>query len=777
MKRTRFLGAVILFLLVTPVAVSAEENASSEYVVKRQDFTKYLSFTGELQAVDKVAIVVPRVSRSSNLAISYLAPEGTIVQAGDILAQFDVTELESQRLEREKQREDARTKIAQKEAELESRRQDLLLSLAIAEKELKRTKLWAEVDPSLIPREDAEKYRYDFEKAQIELEKAQERLDTHLRSRESELQVVELEFEEADLRLRRISAELEKLTITAPIPGVVIYAINRSTGAKVQVGDSVWSQSPLIYLPNMDSVQIDTFVYDSDLPFLKEQQPAEVVFDAAPGRVFSGRITHIAKVAKPREIGSQLKAFKADVLLPEVDLELMKPGMTARVRVPVVLENVLVVPRAAFILELDGSTKVQTRKGPVEVIAVDANERYVVVEGSLEPGQELLRPQTLERGSTETEQDWFSVEKQDFVFSVAGSGTLEAKEARFIGPPPLRRLWNYKIAQMVPEGTSVKKGDLVVAFDPREIEERLREERANIEKVDEELSKTEAAELLKVKDLEIQLEEARVQKEKAENKLLQQRAFGSILQAREAEYEAELAAKRVDSLEKKHASVRQHAELQVKILEDRRKLHQYRIEENEAALEALTVEAPIPGVVIYETNWRNEKKHVGSEVFRAEQIISLPDLDTLLVKGQIAEVDAGKIVIGQSVNVTFDALPDRTYTGTLTQISSIFRKASRDQPVKVLEIEVKLDRLDTALMRPGMVARLEVVVDRFSDVLAVPLSTIRVKDGRSFVWVRGQNGPEERLVQVGRDNGVLAVIESGLREGDEVADKGLGSQS
>jgi HlyD family secretion protein len=412
----------------------------------------------------------------------------------------------------------------------------------------------------------------------------------------------------------------------------------------------------------------------------------------------------------------------------------------------------------------------------VTVVTVDANERSVVVEGSIEEGQQLLRP-SIEKRTAEVDTDWFTVERQDCIFSVSGSGTLQAEEARFIGPPPLRRMWNFKIAQMIPEGMNVQKGDLLVSFDPTEIEERLREERANLEKVDEELRKTRASEELKVKDLEIQLEEAAVQKEKAENKLIQQKAFGSILEAREAEYEAELAARRLDSLRKKHLSVRRHVQLQLKILEDRRRLHQYRIAENEKALEVLTVEAPISGVVIYETNWRNEKKHVGSEVHRGEQVLSLPDLNTLLVKGQIAEVDAGKVEIGQPVNIAFDALPDKTFTGTLRRISSMFRKASRDQPVKVLEVEVELDALDKEAMRPGMVARLEVVVNRFSDVLAVPLSTIRVKDGRSFVWVKGQDGPEERMVEVGRNNGLLAVIESGLREGEEIADRAMETES
>jgi HlyD family secretion protein len=588
---------------------------------------------------------------------------------------------------------------------------------------------------------------------------------------------VQLEYQEADLKLKRINVELQKLTIRSSIPGLVNYTINYHTGTKVQVGDSVHSRWPLIFLPNMNSVQIDIYVYDSDIPLLVGQESAEVVFDAAPGQIFHGQLTYLPKVAKPREPGSSLKAFKAEVLLGKVDSAFMKPGMTARVRIPVVRKDVLVVPRTALVLGPGGSTSVRTPSGPVEVTALDANESYVLVEGNIEAGQELLPPDTGGRINAGSEIAWLPTERQDFVFSVNGNGTLKAKRARLIGPPNLRRMHNYKIAQLIPEGTNVTEGDLLVRFDPREIEERLREERADLEKVDEELRKTKASEELKLKDLEIELEDAYVQREKAQNKMRQQRAFGSILEAREAEYEAELAEKRVDSLEKKRVFVGRHVDLQIKTIDDRRRLHQHRIEENEVALEAMTVKAPISGVVIYETDWRNDKKRVGSEVYRSESVISLPDLTTLQVDGEIAEVDAGKVEIGQTVNITFDALPNRAFTGTLQHISSIFRRASRDQPVKVLEVEVKLDALDIAVMRPGMVARLDVVVDRFSDVLAVPLSVIRVRDGQSFVRVRGPNGPEERLVEVGRDNGVLAVIESGLQAGEEVADRSADSES
>ncbi len=73
-----------------------------------------------------------------------------------------------------------------------------------------------------------------------------------------------------------------------------------------------------------------------------------------------------------------------------------------------------------------------------------------------------------------------------------------------------------------------------------------------------------------------------------------------------------------------------------------------------------------------------------------------------------------------------------------------------------------------------MVARLQVMVDRFQDVLAVPLSVIQMENRRSFVWVKGEDGPEKREVQIAKDNGIVAVVEAGLSEGEQVASKTFG---
>jgi len=132
-------------------------------------------------------------------------------------------------------------------------------------------------------------------------------------------------------------------------------------------------------------------------------------------------------------------------------------------------------------------------------------------------------------------------------------------------------------------------------------------------------------------------------------------------------------------------------------------------------------------------------------------------------------VDAGKLELGQLVNVTLDALPESSFVGHIDEISSMFTPASTERPVKVLGIKVRLNELDTGIMRPGMVARLQVVIDRFEDVVAVPVSVIQIAEGRSYVWVKNEELLEMRQVEITQDNGVVAIVASGLIEGEEIA--------
>lgn len=746
-------------------------NRDEELQIRQGNFEKTLILTGELQAVDSFKIVVPQTSTGGPKVISELAPEGSRVERGEVVVRFDKQDLLSQQVERENKREEARTKIAETESQQKIEEIDALLNLAEAEKNLKVAELYARLDSQLIPRADFEEYQHNLDKARIEVEKAQERLRTLEEAGRSELAVARLELQDANLALDRLNNELQKMDVAAPIPGMLIHGNNFMRGGRIQVGDSLWSGMTVAYLPDLSRVEVRARAHAADLPRIRTGMPARIFFDALPGQRFRGEVVAVAAAATARNHRDRIKTFDVLVALNPGDSPINRPGMTARVELTYVEEDQLIIPRRALTVDAEGRPVILPagKDVPVPVQLLDGNLEELVVATDLLPGTRIEAPS--EKQSSEisrTEIDWLTVERQNLTFSISGTGQIAAEGSLGITPPAVPGMYNFNIVQLVPEGTEVSKGDLLVAFDPTEVQRQLREESSELGKVKEEKEKNQASLNLQLKDLTIQLEDARVQLEKARNKLRQSREFESSLKVQEARYETELAEKRVSLLERKLEATTANVALKLRVLDEKQGLHQERISRRQRALEALQVKAPTAGTVIYETNWRNEKKQVGSSVYRTEPVLSLPDFDTLIVSGQIAEVDAARLAVGQRVNVSIDGIPDEVFSGKIFEIGTLFRQASFDRSLKVLDLKVQLDKRDPR-MRPGMACKLTIIVEDFKNVLAVPLSVIHQENGRSYVLVEAGEGWAKREVAVRQTNDVVAIIEDGLAAGERVA--------
>ncbi len=761
-------ASFVLLFCAAPVWANDVDGTSRTVTVEARPFVKVVTLTGELEASDSLIVHSPRIRGHGNLTLSHLASQGSAVRKGDLLVKFDGSSLETERLDLEKKREEARLKIARKEAEIESKRQEQLLQKAIAEKELKVARIYSGIPPDLVPREDSERYRYDISQARIKLDKAEQQLASQKETGLAELEVLKLDYQRADLQLKQLLQAMGRLAVRAPTSGLAVRARHPREERKLQAGDPVYGGYPVMMLPNLENLEVAADAYDSDLAVLQDGLSAEVILDAHPSRLFRGRVQQVSEAAKSRSWRSQLKVFKVQVSLLDVDLDIMKPGMTARVRIPVPVGERLTVPREALHLEPDGEVSAldeMGRKLPVQVL--ETADRWVAVAG-VDAGQKLLLNPDQGPGR-QSEGDWIRLKREDFTLTVPGNGVLKAALATLIRTPVIPQTWRFKIIHMAPEGSSIERGEVVVRLDPTEVEKQLREESANIEKAGEEYEKTKASLELAARDLDLELEEARADAQKKEKQLVEAREFQSILDVKKAEYEAELARRKVETLELQRKFVKQDADLQLRILLDSRRLYEERASHHRESIRAMEIVSPRAGTVLYQRNWRNEPVRVGSDVYLGSTIMSLPDLSSLVVEARVAEIDAGKVRVGQEVRVDLDAIPDRTFRGRIAAVATLLSPAGFDRPMKVLDLTVELENVDQERMRPGMATRIQVVVNHFQDVLTLPLSVIQTENGESFVWVRQEGRPAKRSIRLGRDNGVVAVVKEGLSEGEEIA--------
>jgi HlyD family secretion protein len=139
----------------------------------------------------------------------------------------------------------------------------------------------------------------------------------------------------------------------------------------------------------------------------------------------------------------------------------------------------------------------------------------------------------------------------------------------------------------------------------------------------------------------------------------------------------------------------------------------------------------------------------------------------------VDEADAGRIAAGQRVTLRLDAHPDVIYTGTVRSLHGAVQARSQNDPVKVVGLDIALDRTDPQRMRPGMRFFGTVEIERARQALVVPAEAVFNHPGGPVVYRRTHWGFTAVHPALGRRNARWVEIRSGLSAGDRVARRDL----
>lgn len=375
--------------------------------VERGAFERRVSADGVLRAAEATPLTVP-VEAQGQLRIAWLAPEGTYLEAGDVAARFDPTELELTVADRKADLAANARRLDKHEAETASRVENLERDAEIARLELDHSLEFASRDELIFS-------RVEIIESRIDRELAEERLDEALSAREREAALASADRSLLEIERRKLTAELERaertleaLEVRAPHDGFLIYQRNWR-GESPRVGDTVFRGFALAEIPRLTEMEVEAFVLEADAGGLAEGKPARIHLEPHPGAVYDARVAGVEAVAKPRHRASPVQYFATTLELESTDPELMKPGL--RVRAEILLEElpeVLTVPRQA-VFERD-EARVVYRRGeagfePVEVETGSAGLGRVVVEGPLREGDVVALKDPEAPGADEDDRD------------------------------------------------------------------------------------------------------------------------------------------------------------------------------------------------------------------------------------------------------------------------------------------------------------------------------------------------------------------------------------
>lgn len=176
-----------------------------------------------------------------------------------------------------------------------------------------------------------------------------------------------------------------------------------------------------------------------------------------------------------------------------------------------------------------------------------------------------------------------------------------------------------------------------------------------------------------------------------------------------------------------------------------------------------TVTSPFAGVVV--------EKHAtrGEVVGPSDQLFTVADLGRLWIELDVYERDLRHVALGQPVQVTTTAFPDRTFEGEIVYIGDILDPARR-----TVRSRVEVENPGGAL-RPGMFARAAIRVSGGATVVVVPRQAVQTVEDRQVVWVPGDQPGHfmARPVEVGQTlEGNRVEILSGLEPGERIVTEG-----
>lgn len=364
---------------------------------------------------------------------------------------------------------------------------------------------------------------------------------------------------------------------------------------------------------------------------------------------------------------------------------------------------------------------------------------------------------------------------------------------------------------VVPDGTLVKKGDLLCELDSSAIRDKLVAERITIEQaaadVESAVKTREVAEF-SLREYEggtypQARQNAEIALKTAETNLLQasgrfdwstrMHAQGFIARSqtiadRDSKANCEITLDRtkgqinvLEDYTRRKKVIELSAAVQKARSDELSKQAKLALEESkrkkyEGLIDHCKMTAPIDGLVVHANDGMmrfggtQEIIQDGTTVRENQTLLRIPDVSHMRVNAKLDESVVSRAAPGQKARVRIDALTGVVLEGRVTAVQTMSDPINRDFPeARFYTVLVALDNVPRAV-RPGMSAKVEILASEADGVLAVPMKAVLQARGENFVYVGGADGSMlRRGVRLGGCNDELIEIVEGLGENEVVS--------
>lgn len=181
------------------------------------------------------------------------------------------------------------------------------------------------------------------------------------------------------------------------------------------------------------------------------------------------------------------------------------------------------------------------------------------------------------------------------------------------------------------------------------------------------------------------------------------------------------------------------------------------------------VKSPIAGTVLSRLVEEGDPVVPLTSYQAGTELMTLAEMDDLVFKGNVDEIDVGKLSEGLTAEIEIGAIPNNKLTGHLAMISP---KAHRDQGSTLFEVEILIDDMSSHFLRAGYSANADMIIAKAESVVVVPERLVKIEDSVASVEIQDTLGVITTIeVVTGLSDGINIEIKEGVDEGDLLVER------
>lgn len=335
-----------------------------------------------------------------------------------------------------------------------------------------------------------------------------------------------------------------------------------------------------------------------------------------------------------------------------------------------------------------------------------------------------------------------------------------------------RRGFQLLVSYLAEDGAPVRKGDVVVRFDASDLRENLVENRSTSATTQSRIEREKTSSATAVSERERSAVLSKQELEGTQQLGKKDPRYFPRAEVIESEIDEDLYKTRLEHANGARSVEATLATRKLDLLATEMRRATLRAKQAEDALAAMVMRAPHDGTFFLERHDSYERRgdpiRIGDRVWPGMRIAQIGTSNDLEAEVFVLEADAGGLAPGKPATLILESQPDRPLGARILRVDAFPKRRVPDVPTQYFTTVLAIDG-STAGLKPGLRARVDIVLDDLPRALTVPRQAVFRRDETTIVYRRAGERFEPVEVILGAGTPGRVVVEKGIAAGDVLA--------